>query len=224
MPSKWLYGDAWEYFPIAFGQIWGLANGSRVAVHNIFDPLPDFMAQADLIFVDPPWNLGNLNTFYTKAGRKDYLASFVPFADALFRRIAKISPQTCYIEIGNQNVDNFIDRMGLLYPVLQRWPVTYYRKHPTWIIRGSLSPTPLDLTGIDEACCIQIIAQSEIYETIGDLCMGRGLVGLAAYAAGKPFVGTELNPRRLAVLLQKLAQRGATVEIIKETPCPTEPF
>jgi hypothetical protein len=38
------------------------------------------------------------------------------------------------------------------------------------------------------------------------------------HAAGKPFVGTELNPRRLAVLLKKLALQGATAEIIKETP------
>jgi len=47
---------------------------------------------------------------------------------------------------------------------------------------------------------------------MGDLCMGQGLVGLAAHAAGKPFVGTELNPRRLAVLLQKLAQQGVQVQ------------
>lgn len=223
MPSKWLYGDAWEHFPIAAGQVWGLADGSRVAVHNLFDPLPDFMMQADLVFVDPPWNLGNLNTFYTKAGRQDYQTSFTAFTDKLFQRIAEIRPSACYIEIGRQNVDDFARRLQDLYGMVQWWPVTYYRKHPTWIIRGGSTATPLDLTGIDEARCISIIAQSEEYKTIADPCMGRGLVGLAAHAAGKPFVGTELNPRRLAVLLQKLAQKGAAVEIIKETPCPTEP-
>lgn len=54
-------------------------------------------------------------------------------------------------------------------------------------------------------------AQVERYEVMGDLCMGQGLVGLSAWDAGKPFVGTELNKRRLANLLQKLAKRGAVI-------------
>lgn len=212
MASKWLYGDAWENFPIREGEVWGIPEmGSRVAVHNIYDPLPAFMRQADLVFVDPPWNLGNLNTFYTKAGRLDYRASFAEFADTLFQRIAEIGPRVCYIEIGRQGVEDFAGRLGRLYPTMQRWPVTYYRKHPTWIVRGGSLPTPLDLTGIDEAACIQIIAREEAYNCIGDLCMGRGLVGLAAYRAGKPFVGTELNQRRLACLLAAIAHLGGQV-------------
>lgn len=212
MPSEWLYGDAWERYPIEAGQLWGMEDGSRVAVHNIYDPLPAFMSAADLIFVDPPWNLGNLNTFYTKAGRDDYRDSFAEFADVLFQRIGEIGPAACYIEIGRQNVADFVRRLGALYPCIQQWPVTYYRKYPTWIVRGGNVPTGLELTGTDEAKCIEIIAQRETYTLIGDLCMGRGLVGLAAYTAGKPFVGTELNGRRLACLLDKLAKAGATVK------------
>lgn len=215
---NWSYGDAWERYPIRLGEVWGLANGSRVAVHNLFDPLPAFLAAADLVFVDPPWNLGNLNTFYTKAGRDDYKDSFAEFADALFVRLAELAPHTCYIEIGRQAVDDFARRLGALYPALQRWPVTYYRKHPTWIIRGGGAPTTQDLTGIDEARCIEIVARQESYATIGDPCMGRGLVGMAAYKAGKPFVGSELNPRRLACLLDKLAKAGATVTRYEELP------
>jgi hypothetical protein len=40
---------------------------------------------------------------------------------------------------------------------------------------------------------------------------GGGLVGLAAFKAGKPFVGTELNKRRLACLLAGLDKAGAAV-------------
>jgi len=212
MDTKWKYGDAWEQFPIEPGEVWGIpANRSKVAVHNIFDSLPAFMLTADLIFVDPPWNQGNINAFYTKAGRTDY-QEFGVFTEVLFKRLADISAQTVYIEIGNQNVDNFYDRLGRLYPCRQRWPVVYYRKYPTWIVRGSKTgPIDYDFTGIDEAKCIGIIAQIEEYRVMGDLCMGRGLVGLAAYKAGRPFVGTELNRRRLANLLQKLAKKGAEV-------------
>lgn len=214
--TKWRYSDAWEEFPIEPGQVWGLPDGSRVAVHNIFDPLPAFMLRADLLFVDPPWNLGNINSFYTKANRTDYLVDFGDFSAILFERIADIRPHTAYIEIGRQNVDDFYGRLGELYPHLQRWPVVYYRKYPTWLIRGSeAGPIDTDFSGIDEARCIDIIARIESYQVLGDLCMGQGLVGLAAHRAGKPFVGTELNKRRLAVLLKKLAKGGVEMKCLK---------
>lgn len=213
-PTKtaWRYGDAWERFPIAAGEVWRAGTG-RVTVHDICQPLPALARQADLLFVDPPWNLGNLNAFYTKAGRDDYHREFGRFADTFFQRVAEVAPATCYIEIGNQNVADWTTRLAALYPVVERWPVTYYRKHKnqTNIIRGAAVPASLDLTGMDEAACIDLIARAESYAVIGDLCMGRGLVGLAAHRAGRPFVGTELNPRRLACLLDGVARLGGEV-------------
>lgn len=206
-----LYGDAWEQFPIKPGEVWGLDNGSRVAVHDIFEPLPEFVRHADLLFVDPPWNQGNLTAFYTKAKRTDY-QRFEAFTEVLFERLAAVKAQTCYIEIGNQFVAAWSERLAQFYPVSQRWPVVYYRKHPTNIIRGGQAAIAADFTGVDEALVITQVAQIEDCQIMGDLCMGQGLVGLAAHAAGKPFVGTELNPRRLAVLLQKLSRLGAQVQ------------
>lgn len=209
---KWLYGDSWERYPIAPGEVWGLPDGSRVAVHNLYDPLPRWL-RADLLFVDPPWNLGNLNCFYTKVGRTDYRTDFNEFADTLFERLADIGPQTAYIEIGNQAVDDWEARLRTQFAHVQRWPVCYYRKHPTNLLRGSQQELlDYDYSGIDEARCIQILTMIEHYATIADPCMGRGLVGLAAYRSGHRFVGTELNPRRLAVLLDRLAQSGASVQ------------
>lgn len=210
--SKWTYGDAWEQFPIVAGETWGLPHQrGRVAVHDIYEPLPAFMFEADMLFVDPPWNLGNLKSFYTKAGRVDHPQSFGKFATVIFRHIQAIAPLTCYLEIGNEAVDDWQKRLATIYPHVQRWPVVYYRKHPTNLLRGSsIGPVPFDYTGMDEAKCIYRAAELE-GTCIGDLCMGRGLVGRAAYAAGKRFVGTELNPRRLACLLQALAQQGAEV-------------
>lgn len=210
--TKWRYGDAWEQFPIEPGEVWGIpANGSKVAVHDIFEPLPAFMYTADLLVADPPWNQGNLNAFYTKADRKDY-QEWERFTAVLFQRIGEIAPATCYIEIGNQFVDEWHGRLAALYPVVQRWPVVYYRKHPTNFIRGGQSPIDYDFTGMDEAKVIARIAAVENYQVIADLCMGQGLVGHAAWCAGRPFVGTELNKRRLANLLQKLAKSGARIE------------
>lgn len=210
--TKWRYGDAWETYPVEAGEVWGLPNGSRVAVHNIFETLPLFMSAADLLFVDPPWNLGNVNSFYTKAGRDDYLDSFSDFEQILFQRIIEIAAHTCYLEVGFQAVDRWQAQMERIYANVQRWDVVYYRKNPCHILRGSDSGLlNYDYTGMDEAKVIFKAGEIEQYAVMGDFCMGQGLVGLSAYAAGKPFVGTELNKRRLAVLLQKLAKQGAAV-------------
>lgn len=206
---RWTYGDAWERYPIEPGQVWGTATG-RVAVHTVFEPLPDWM-RADLLVIDPPWDLGNLNSFYTKAGHADRHRSFSPFVDALFSAIDAIGPRTCYIEMGRRHADLIQSFIVHRWSSVQRWDVTYYRKHPCVLLRGSDTPTNNNYTGVDEAACIGRIARDEHYATIGDLCMGRGLVGLAAHAADKPFVGTELNKRRLACLLDVLARRGARV-------------
>ena len=210
--TKWLYGDAWEKFPIEAGQVWGLENGSRVAVHNIFDPLPAFMLLADMLFVDPPWNKGNLNSFYTKAGRSDYIADFAAFEAAIFQRIDDIAPRVCYLEVGFQAVEKWETRIAERYARVTVWPVTYYKRNRCFIVRGGDSPAPRDYTGMDEAEVIRASAQVEDCRVIGDFCMGLGLVGLAAFDAGKSFVGTELNRRRLANLLQALAKRGAHVQ------------
>lgn len=208
--STWAYGDAWERYPINPGEVWAAGRG-LVAVHNLFDSLPPWV-RADLLFVDPPWDQGNLNSFYTKAGRDDYQTSFAPFLDALFARIAEAGPSVCYIEMGRKNAGEVERRMAERWPCVQRWDVTYYRKHPCVLLRGGPTPTLDSYTGIDEERCITLVAQRELPGAVmGDLCMGRGLVGLAAHAAGRPFVGTELNKRRLACLLDKLARSGAEV-------------
>jgi len=214
MQTKWLYGNAWEQFPIEPGEVWGIPdNGSKVTVHNIFEPLPAFMMTADLLFVDPPWNRGNVNSFYTKAGRSDYINDFSDFERILFKRITEINPETCYLEVGFQAVDKWQESMDELYPHVQRWDVLYYKKHPCHILRGSRNGLQAyDFTGMDEATVIKHAGQIERYTVMGDMCMGRGLVGLSAHAAGKPFVGTELNKRRLANLLQKVASLGAEVK------------
>ncbi len=224
MTQKWNYGDAWEQYPIEPGEVWGVtATNSCVAVHNIFEPLPAFMRRADLLFVDPPWNKGNINSFYTKAGRSDYLDDFSIFEQVLFQRIAEIAPRTCYLEVGFQAVDKWQAQLSTLYPHIQRWDVLYYRRNPCHILRGSqVGELDFDYTGMDEAKVIYTAGAIETYTVMGDMCMGLGLVGLSAHAAGKSFVGTELNKRRLANLLQSLAKQGASVEKYGETHVPDD--
>lgn len=209
---KWRYGDSWEKFPIE--DLAFINNKSVVKVHDIFNSFPAFLKQADLLIIDPPWNQGNLTSFYTKAYIDAY-RFFDKFLDRLFYYISLISPQKCYLEMGKQFVYNVSRRLHNQFPFCTIFPVYYYRTRPSFFLCGSMKNNShyLDLSEKDEMDCIEMICKEETYSCVGDLCMGRGAVGLAAYEAGKPFVGTELNKRRLAVLLDKLSSKGAQITL-----------
>lgn len=210
--SKWNYGNAYKRHPIADNEIVVFDNGSKIKVHDIFDPLPEFMKEADLIFVDPPWNLGNLNSFYTKADRDDYKDSFIPFYKRLFECIAEINPRTCYVEIGKKHLADFIIEMRKLYKYVTFYNSTYYHNKDKlcYIVRGSNKFNKPKLDGMDEEDIIAWVCENEEYDVIGDLCIGRGLVAVEAYKNGKKFVGTELNHKRLSVLIERVVFLGAT--------------
>lgn len=207
--SKWNYGDAYLRCPVPEGG-YIFPDGSIIKPHDIFDPLPDFMQQADLMFVDPPWNLGNLNTFYTKADKINYRKSFEGFYKRLFECIAEINSHTCYIEVGKQYLAEFIMELKKQYKHVTFYNSTYY--HSTeklcYVIRGSRRSKKPKLDGMDEENIIEWVCANEKYECIGDLCMGTGLVGLNAFRNDKKFVGTELNHRRLSVLVENILKES----------------
>jgi len=222
MPSrKWDYGDAYLRHPIGEDQAAVFDNGSIVKVHDIFNPLPDFMKQADVIFTDPPWNLGNLNTFYMKAQKQERHNSFEGFYRRLFECIAIINPRACYVEIGKMYLSEFIQEMKKLYRYVTFYNSNYYHKKENicYIVHGSNKRKKLPLDYMDEEDAIEWVCENEEYDCIGDLCMGRGLVGVNAYKNGRKFVGTELNHKRLAVLLERIVNMGGTYKLIKYSPC-----
>jgi len=208
--AKWEYGGAYGRYPIGPAGF-TYPDGSQIAVHNIFDTLPEFMLQADLVFVDPPWNLGNLNTFYTKAERNDHLSEFEMFYLRLFECIDQIEPRTLYIEMGKEYLGEFLMLCKERYRWVTFYNSTYYRKRDNlcYIIRASSKRKKIPLDYLDEEEAIKWICENEDYACIGDLCMGTGLVGWYAYMAGKKFVGTELNYKRLAVLVERIAKEEA---------------
>lgn len=208
--AEWNYGGAYLRHPIRDDQYAVFDDSSTVKVHNIFDPLPKFMVTADLIFVDPPWNLGNINSFYTKADRTDYVDSFKMFYQRLFICIGKIKPAVCYVEVGKEYLSEFVYEMKKLYKHVTFYNSTYYHKKDSlcYVVRGSSKRKKLPLDYVDEEDIIEWICKNEDYGCIGDLCIGRGLVGVNAHKNGKRFVGTELNHKRLSVLIEKLSKEG----------------
>ena len=98
--SKWEYGEVYKNYDMS-----GIINigGGALKVHNIFDPLPDFMKKADVIFSDPPCSLTNINTFYTKADRNDHQSNFSDFEKRFFQCIDEIKPNKLFIEVFKSN-------------------------------------------------------------------------------------------------------------------------
>lgn len=207
---KWEYGDAYKHHPIDKG-IAVFPDGSMLQCHDIFNPLPDFMSKADLLFTDSPWNKGNLTSFYTKAELEPFSGTYDKFYIRLFECIKEINPLTAYCEIGKEYLAEFILEMKKIYKYVTFYNSTYYHKSSNlcYVVRGSNKYKKFYLDGMDEEDIIEYICAKESYNCIADLCMGRGLVAINAYKNNKCFVGTELNHKRLSVALERLYRLNA---------------
>ena len=205
--ANWEYGGAYKKYDMD-----GLikAGTGTVKVHNLFDPLPEFMKQADCIFSDPPCSTGNINSFYTKADRTDYQIDYMPFAKRFFECVDEIAPKTLFIEVFAANRKYFMEQCKERFEYVREYESTYYHKKTCrcWIIQASHEPiTEYPFNDMDEENVIEYICKNHPYECICDPCMGMGLVGFFANKYGRKFVGTELNKKRLAVLLERI-ERG----------------
>lgn len=208
MPD-WNYGDAYLRHPCPKEPVI-FSDGSIVQARDIFDPLPPFMEACDMIFTDSPWNRGNLRSFYTKADLPFPAASFESFMTRLFECVELLHPPVCYLEIGKDHLADYIVRLRRLYKYVTFYNSTYYHRGENlcYIVRGSDKASKPKLDGMDEEAVISWVCANEDYSCVGDLCIGRGLVAVAAAKNGKRFVGTELNHKRLSVLMERVTQLG----------------
>lgn len=192
--------------------IYTFPNNSMVAVHDIFDPLPDFMRRADTLFVDIPYNQSLLTNFSYREGvslSAANTARFDDFTARLFDCIVEIAPTFTFVEVGKEALPDYVIRLRGLYKYVTFYNATYYKKRENkcYVIHATNDAKRkryAELEDKDEAEIVHWLCANHPFRCIGDLCMGLGLVGLAAYAAGKPFVGTELNHDRLLNLVNKL--------------------
>lgn len=178
-----------------------------VKVHDIFNPLPDFMKQADVIFSDPPCSKANLNSFYTKADLKAENESYQPFNLRFWGVIDTINPKTIFLEVFKANKEEFLREASERYSNINVYLSMYYNKpsNHCWIIVASNDDLPeYPFEGMDEEKVIEYICKNVEYSCIGDPCMGKGLVAYYSNKYGKKFVGTELNKYRLAVCCERV--------------------
>lgn len=178
-----------------------------VKVHDIFNPLPEFMKQADCLFIDPPCSEGNYKSFYTKA-EKNAPLNIHMFNDRLFEVIDEINPKHLFIETFKSNNETIFNRLLNVYGTSIKEFESYYygnKNNKCWIIYAYLEEeSDFEIPYMDEEKAIEYICRNLDFNCIGDLCMGKGLVGFYANKFNKKFVGTELNEKRLACLIEHI--------------------
>lgn len=176
-----------------------------VKVHSIFSGVPDFMKEADCMFIDPPCNKGNLKSFYTKA-EKQLEDSYEAFNTALFETINQINPKRVFIEVFKSNKEIIENYLNIRFEKVSTTQSYYYhdKAKVCWIVQASNDGIIYNIPYLDEQYVIEHICNEIDFNCIADPCMGRGLVGFYANKYNKKFVGTELNEKRLAVLIERI--------------------
>ena len=175
-----------------------------VKVHDIFQTLPDFMKQADVILSDPPYNQSALSSFYTKAEIKEK-KRFADFFNRFFEIVDEINPKILILEIGVQQEPMYLEAITGRYSNIVVKNALYYNKEKCLFIIASNDDIPeflKDMPELNEEKVIDLVCENLDYECICDPCMGTGLVGWYSNKYGKKFVGTELNKKRLALLVE----------------------
>jgi len=217
MTKKWTYGNSWESYPILPGETWQ-AGEHLVTCNDLFNETAiDWVAKLpdiELLYVDPPWNTSLLKGFRTKANKPQDGKGIQTFLTRMIKVMQVAHAKVNYIELGKQHIDDleyWIHSAG--GKVSGVWNVTYYRKHPSYLLRFqwddmNQTESPFNYTGKDSDDLPFLAMKAEKPKNVLDICTGRGGTGKHAHYYGIPFYGIELNERRLSVLLEWYAEKG----------------
>lgn len=206
---KYLYGNSWEKYPVVDRSVWcdSKTNSKIINCNFLLEKIPsELLSGVDLIYVDPPWQLNNYNCFITKAEKTNYIMDFNVFVNSLFSLILNVSPEVVFIEIGKKHLYDFLRSLNGInvYTYIDVWKITYYKKHPCYLIRGSKSKSnSFDYSGKDDAYTPELVIKNENPKYVFDPCTGQGLTAVAAMRNQVRFLGTDLNKRRLAVAIDR---------------------
>lgn len=211
------YDGSIEKYPIVDREVYSLPNGSKISIADITRGIPEYLKQADCVFIDPAGNKGVLKAYYTKAELECPVQSFDEFVAYIKRCIEEINPERLFVECFPRNQKQIIHMVESLFPCVKVYNSSYYhdKKNVCWIVQGTKQQEDWGLEGVDEWDAVFKICHDVPFTSISDFFMGRGLVAEAAYKANKPFYGSDMNRNRLAVAISRVAKRGGEWTVSK---------
>lgn len=219
MTDDWKYGDAGDRIPVTLGTLWA-AGPHLFACGDLTNPdhytallNPARTAiQIPLVYVDPPWNQGLMTGFRTKAQAPVSDLTFTEFIYTLLEPLSTLDPLPTILMEGSavpkamEAVSEAVASIPGL-GVHHIWTITYYGDKPGLLyqLSGAIRPGA-NFHDMDDALtpAIAIEHYTEPGNFVLDPCIGRGLTALAAQSLSRRCIGMELNPRRLAVTLDRL--------------------
>lgn len=208
--KDWTYGGFAKKYDMTAEKI-EIGTGC-VKVHDIMDPVPEWLT-GEVLFCDPPCSAANLQAFATKANKGQLPeGDYGRFERRLKTIIEYIDPKVVYLEVFAANCDYWLNVLQYMYGRAFAYPSYYYNKknNKCWVIAASNKLGWLETFDyIDESKIIEQICRGmkeKNLKSICDPCMGMGLVGYWANYYGVRFTGTELNPHRLAYMMERINQ------------------
>jgi len=211
-----------------------LFRGCRqvLACHDICSPdapevlsrLLDEAGGCDLVYSDPPWNPGNEKYWRNHAGAAEG-AGYVAFLEAWCRLVGICIGRGARHVFCEQSENDshrgmllaVAEGSGWGLPLLEQWTVYYGSpgsasvRRPNRLLhfgRERIATDPSGMAG--EPMTIRACAGLSLPpgSTVVDVCMGKGMTSRMAHYFGWNCVGTELNPKRLAVTVAWLERQG----------------
>lgn len=211
------YDGSIDKYPIKKGDVYELGNGSKISVADITEGIPQFLKEADCVFIGPAGSKGVLKSYYTKADLDCPVQSFDEFIIHIKNAIREINPERLFVECFMRNKQQLLKMVEELFPCVRVYNSTYYhsKKNQCWILQGTKNEEDWKLDGVDEWDAVFNICENVPFKSISDFFMGQGLVAQAAYKNGKIFYGSDMNRNRLAVAINKVAEMGGEWNINK---------
>ena len=215
--GHWEYGGSWERHPVIEGQV-ASREGCALLCGSIMDPEYDgaglFQFGApDMVYADPPWSSGVIKAYYTKA-KLDNPPAYEELIQRMLDLCRQHAPEANVFVEGSEEtpaLEAVLDGNGLVWHSV---PTTYYRKSPARIWAFNMAggpPPPLDaVAGMDDEDIPGLLMDQLRPRAVYDPFTGRGLTARSAVSRGIPFMGSELNPKRLAVLHEWLYKQTRT--------------
>ena len=220
--SRWDYGDAGDKYPLQKGEVWRVGNHWLTVLDHADAGEPSrrylgFLAargvKPDAVFVDPPWDRGNARAFRTKAFGESEAVDFDGLITSVLAAVSASGVRVFTVEMGVRNADAVCAAIASAFPGFAVDTVggLYYKKKPcVYIVAG-------DESRMVNACATQIMSLNDTEAPMAFAlacgcpvlyhpCMGRGLMATTAQKIGISSVGSELNPRRLAVTVDLLVK------------------
>lgn len=180
--------------------------------------------KAQMAYSDPPWNKGNAKSFQTKNGTPRDV-DFPSFIKKVVSTLQKYTERDIAIEMGNKeapNVKNIIKNLGGI--IIQDSEIFYGDNKPNRLIRfhfsGSVYDREINIPSEyrDEKIVKSVLEKTMLKkgEIVFDCCAGLGMTARVAYSLGLVFYGVELNPRRLANVLEFFSKKGLHPRRVEE--------